>query len=311
MNVAVLGGSGMLGSMMVDWLSRERSMAVTATVRTPRQLHHFRERCAEVQWRLLEVDDCLLQDLTEVIRDCEWVINCIGVIKPYIHDDRPSETERAVLVNAMFPHLLARAAEQSDCHVLQIATDCVFSGQKGSYMEHDYHDALDVYGKTKSLGEVSSLKVHHLRVSIVGPESLRHTSLLDWFLCHPHGSVVQGYTNHRWNGITTLHFARLCHGIITQRLRLGHVHHIVCAGAVTKADLLNCAAESYQRTDIRITSSSAPTFVDRTLATADPALNRELWSVAGYSHPPSVAQMVGELAQFDYRFRSELCGEER
>src|ERR1700740_3333356 len=114
MNVAVLGGSGMLGSMVVDRLSRERSFAVTATVRTSKQLHELRERCAGVRWGLLQVDSCSLHDVSDVIHDCEWVINCIGVIKPYIHDDRPAETERAVVVNALFPHLLARAAEQTN-----------------------------------------------------------------------------------------------------------------------------------------------------------------------------------------------------
>ena len=40
--------------------------------------------------------------------------------------------------------------------VIQIATDCVFDGLKGNYTEDDKHNAIDVYGKTKSLGEVSA-----------------------------------------------------------------------------------------------------------------------------------------------------------
>jgi dTDP-4-dehydrorhamnose reductase len=307
MNVAVLGGSGMLGSMTVDWLCRDRSLTVIATVRTPKLLQEFRDRCRAAEWRLFDVKHLKLADLLDVIRGSEWVINCIGIIKPYIHDDNAVETEHAILTNALFPHLLASAADQAGCHVLQIATDCVFSGQKGQYLEHDKHDALDVYGKTKSLGEVFSDKVHHLRVSIIGPEPLRHASLLDWFLHQPRGSSVSGYTNHRWNGITTMHFARLCHGLMTHQSRLAHLHHVVPAGAITKAELLHCIAENYRRDDIRITPTEAPTGADRTLATADPTLNRELWAVAGHPQPPSVAQMVAELTQFDYRFRREPC----
>ena len=54
--------------------------------------------------------------------------------------------------------------------VLQIATDCVYSGAQGAYVETDLHDALDVYGKTKSLGECQEPNVYHLRCSIIGPE---------------------------------------------------------------------------------------------------------------------------------------------
>ena len=45
--------------------------------------------------------------------------------------------------------------EQSNGPILQIATDCVYSGATGGYTESSSHDALDVYGKTKSLGEVA------------------------------------------------------------------------------------------------------------------------------------------------------------
>ncbi len=110
MKVAVLGGSGMLGSMVVDFLSRDHSSEVIATVRASRLLEEFQDRCRGVEWRLLDADHCTLVDLTNVIDGFEWVINCIGVIKPHIHDDNPVERERAVVVNAVFPHLLARAA---------------------------------------------------------------------------------------------------------------------------------------------------------------------------------------------------------
>ena len=95
--------------------------------------------------------------------------HAIGVIKPYIRDDDAAAVERALRVNGLFPHILARAAERSGCRVLQIATDCVYAGTIGNYREAAPHDALDVYGKTKSLGEVNSAAVHHLRCSIIGP----------------------------------------------------------------------------------------------------------------------------------------------
>jgi dTDP-4-dehydrorhamnose reductase len=304
MRVIVLGASGMLGSMVLDSLRRDTNLEVGATTRDGELLKTLEARSSGVQWQLLDAFGCDIPEILRVIDQATWVINCIGVIKPYIHDDNPAEIERAISVNAVFPHLLAHAAEQCDAQVLQIATDCVYSGEKGNYSEHDKHDALDVYGKTKSLGEAYSDRVHHLRCSIIGPEPKRHDSLLDWFLNQPNKSTVSGYLNHRWNGVTTLHFARLCHGFVTQGLRLTHVQHVVPENMVSKAELLGFFAREFQRKDITISPSQADVVIDRTLSTCNDALNRDLWSSAGYTEPPSVERMVAELAAFDYRFAS-------
>src|SRR5437868_4207618 len=81
----------------------------------------------------------------KTFRPYSRVINCIGLIKPYCDN-----VQSAIKVNALFPHKLP-------ANSIQIATDCVYSGSKGGYIETDPHDALDVYGKTKSLGEAKHL----------------------------------------------------------------------------------------------------------------------------------------------------------
>jgi dTDP-4-dehydrorhamnose reductase len=111
---------------------------------------------------------------------------------------------------------------------------------------------------------------------------------------------VNGYTNHQWNGVTTLHFARLCHGIITHQPDLPHVQHIIPTDSLSKCDLLRCFAREYRRTDISVIPGEAKTVIDRTLRTSDGVLNQRLWANAGYATPPTVLQMVAELAQYDY-----------
>jgi len=300
--VIVLGATGMLGSMVLNYLSQDPSLQLTATARNPELIGKLRTSFSHVQWQVLDAATCNVRDLVDVLEDAEWAVNAIGVIKPYIHDDNAAEVERAVIVNALFPHLLAHAAGQSGCRVLQIATDCVYSGSKGHYVEKDSHDPLDVYGKTKSLGEVYSPNVYHLRCSIIGPEPKGHISLMDWFLKQPRNSGVSGYTNHQWNGVTTLHFAKVCRGIIENGLKLPHVHHVIPTGSISKAELLGSFSREYQRGDITIKPVPASTVIDRTLATMNEQSNRQLWEAAGYTKPPSVPEMVAELARFDYRF---------
>jgi dTDP-4-dehydrorhamnose reductase len=304
--VIVLGASGMLGSMALDYLSRDSDLQLCATARSQDVIQKFRPRPDNTAWRRLDAERCTVKEIADVLGDSAWAINAIGVIKPHIHDDNAAEVERAVAVNALFPHLLARAAGQTGCRVLQISTDCVFSGRRGHYAEKDEHDPLDVYGKTKSLGEVFADSVHHLRCSIIGPEPKGHISLMDWFLRQPPDSRVNGYTNHQWNGVTTLHFAKVCQGVIKHTLKMPHIQHVIPADTVSKAELLQCFAREYERQDITITPVKTTVAADRTLATTNESLNRQLWEAAGYKEPPSVPQMVAELARFNYRFSQEI-----
>lgn len=207
------------------------------------------------------------------------MINCIGLIKPYCDD-----VEAAVRINALFPHSLPPGT-------IQIATDCVYDGQDGNYVETDPHNATDVYGKTKSLGEASHL--NNLRCSIIGPELKGHTSLHDWLLAQ--NTEVRGFTNHYWNGITTYHFAKICEGIIRENIELPSLQHIVPADNVNKAQLLQIIANAYGK-NIKINRVEADEFCDRTLSTSNPKLNLRLWQAAGYSKPPTIKEMVEELA---------------
>lgn len=250
----VLGGTGMLGSMVA------KTLGVYGTDRA-------------------DLDAERPQYSSYIAEDHDYIVNCIGMIKPYC-----SDSGRAIRVNALFPHYLPEGT-------IQIATDCVYSGMRGKYVETDPHDALDVYGKTKSLGEGSKLK--NLRCSIIGPEVKNHISLLDWFLAQE--ETVNGFTNHLWNGITTYHFAKIVGGIVAEEIELPYLQHIVPADVVTKSELLQIIAKAYKK-DITIRETKAPYTVDRTLSTINPELNLRLWKAAGYDKPPTIREMVEELA---------------
>lgn len=299
--VLVLGASGMLGSMVTDLLSRDDSLDVAATVRSADLADKASQRIKNVEWRLFEIKT-QTETLSQLhdLPGADWVINAIGIIKPYARDDRPDEVAQAIRVNAAFPHWLARAFPSS--RILQIATDCVYSGVKGLYVETDKHDALDVYGKTKSLGEVSLENVNHLRCSIIGPEPKSYVSLLEWFRRQPPNAKLTGFVNHSWNGVTTLHYGKVCQAIIKDNTPLPHLQHLVPRGDITKHELLCCFARCHDRSDIEITPVNAPAEIDRRLDTENAQLNSKLWKNAGYpADLPSVEEMVEELAAFEFR----------
>lgn len=296
----VLGASGMLGSMVADVLSRDPALAVTGTVRSESLVGAVQKRLPGVEWRLFDGERACSGSDLEVLSGYDWVINCIGVTKPLIRDDHAPDVERAVQINTVLPYRLGVRIAHDGGRMLQIATDCVYSGARGAYREDDPHDALDVYGKTKSLGEARYPGVHHLRCSIVGPEPKDFRFLLEWFRRQSRHARVKGYTNHRWNGITTLHFAKLGLGIIKTGLTLPAVQHVVPGDTVTKEELLREFARWYRREDIEIEGVAATSTVDRTLGTGRPDVNRTIWQAAGYPEPPRVSEMVGEVSRHDY-----------
>lgn len=297
--VAILGANGMLGSMIVRVLSRDENFRLIGTVREKIEAKLLAKKYPKVKIRVLDLDGAGVREIKQAIYDADWVINCIGILKPYISEDDPFKIERAIRINALYPHHLATAAGEIEAKIIQIETDCSFSGTKGNYTETDSHDPLDVYGKTKSLGETYNKNVYHLRCSIIGPEPKAHVSLLDWFLYQPKNSQINGFTNHLWNGVTTLHFARAVSGIIKKNLKLPRMQHFLPADKLSKAELLKHAKKAFHREDLKIKPIKAKVVSDRTLATIDQKTNQKIWQAAGYKKVPTIGQMLEELGEFN------------
>lgn len=284
-NVLVLGATGMLGSACYKYFSGENDFRTTGTSRS--QSTEFL-KCSNIS------------DLSKILsrHKIDRIINCIGVIKPRIKEQNNATILDAILMNSIFPLELAEIAESKKIKVIQIATDCVYSGAKGDYVENDFHDAVDIYGKTKSLGEVKSNYFFNLRTSIIGRELNRVSSLLEWFLSQ-NNTEIQGFTNHFWNGISTYHFARICAAIFRSDNDFYGTQHLVPVDSVSKAQLLEIFKMVYERKDITIIKSINPSSINRTLATENLERNDLLWSLAGYKGAPSVAQIVKEMKEFE------------
>ena len=274
--ISILGIDGMLGSAVFDVFKKSKFDIIG------------------INRSKLDAISAEINDIRKVIDNSDYIINCIGIIKPYIDDNNSCEVERAIQINALFPYKLS----QCGCKVIQIATDCVFDGKEGNYKETDKHNALDVYGKTKSLGEVNSENFLNLRCSIIGLEKKSKKSLLEWFINQNRDAKVNGYMNHFWNGITTYVFAKICMGIIENDLWFSGLQHIVPANILSKADMLYLFSEVFSRRDISIDKINANEGINRTLGTNNEIRNKQLWEAAGYSRIPNIEEMICEINNY-------------
>ena len=256
--ILVLGKTGMLGSMIYEYLIQSSKHTVVATARKQFDVDKF----------------SIKQDDFSYLLDFDYIINCIGIVKPYCKDTDPIGKRKAILVNALFPHILSAYCKKSGAKLIQIATDCVYSGKYGNYNEDATHDAEDVYGKTKSLGEVYDGNVLNIRCSIIGPELQNNLGLLEWFLHQDEKAPLRGYSNHKWNGVTTLQFAKLClkiieNNIFSELIKRSHLYHFTPNNTVSKYELLNLFQEVFKK-NITINPAESEQAIDRTLATKYP-----------------------------------------
>jgi dTDP-4-dehydrorhamnose reductase len=136
----------------------------------------------------------------------------------------------------------------------------------GNYATDDERDAEDVYGFSKALGEVvaETGKCQIIRASIIGPQLKGGAGLMGWF--QSQRTSVKGFTNHHWNGITTLEWAKLASEIMRGELTPARpILQVSSAAPLSKFELLQAISETWAH-HINIEPVAAPQRIDRTLA---------------------------------------------
>ncbi len=232
MRILILGGGGMLGHRLSRaWASH---FDVWATYLKPALAYqHFHLLDEAHQFGEIQAEK--LEDIQSVIQKVnpDVVINAIGIVK---QRQESSSRKIANSINAVFPHQLAALCQKNHCRLIQISTDCVFSGKKGHYSEMDQPDPVDAYGMAKLLGEVDEDDVLTLRTSLVGWELENRLSLMEWFAAQ-RGKSVSGYRKAVFSGFTTQAMGTLLEQIILQQPELSGIFHLA-SEPINKYDLL-------------------------------------------------------------------------
>ena len=277
MKVLILGGEGMAGHLLFDYLASRTMHEVWCTARSSRETAHS-----------LRLDVRDEGELSRVLAREPWdvVVNCAGILNQSAEND----VRAALEVNSLLPHRLVHLAKSIGYRLIHISTDCVFSGKTGGYREDAIKDGTSVYAKTKSLGEIDQALHLTIRTSIVGPE-IRQSGigLLHWFM--QRSGTIPGYTNVWWNGVTTLVLAQFIEMELTSSL-CGLVH-LCQPNAISKHSLLTLFRETFGREDVDIVPND------------EVVLDRTIQSTRLDVSPPSLSyeDMMGELKEWIFTHR--------
>jgi dTDP-4-dehydrorhamnose reductase len=289
--VLVLGGTGMLGHVL--WRACAERFDAYATVRADEPSAEAAEMLDPeriVTGVRVEEPRSIARALEETRADA--VVNCIGVVKQAVDD--PAVAIRA---NALFPHELAAACRERGARLIHVSTDCVFSGQKGGYAEADPPDPVDVYGRSKLLGEVTTPGALTIRTSMIGREIATSHGLLEWFLAQS-GGTVRGFTRAVFSGPTTPVLSRAIADVLERHQSLEGLYHLG-AEPIDKHELLLLLRDAFE-VEVEVEPDES-VVIDRSLDSTS------FRTATGWS-PPSWQEMVAELAQSAERYANVRQG---
>ena len=198
--------------------------------------------------------------LLEVMGDFrpDAVVNAVGIVK---QRGAAKEAIPSLEINALLPHRLALLCRTVGARLVHMSTDCVFSGSKGSYTEEDVPDPVDLYGRTKLLGEVADTNCVTLRTSIIGLELSRKTGLIEWFLAQR--GRIRGFTRALYTGLTTAEMSRVIERVLVDHPHLSGVWQ-VASEPINKHELLVRFSGVLGRDDVSIVPDDAVR-IDRSL----------------------------------------------
>lgn len=284
--ILILGSTGMLGKMVYSYLTENTSYKILST---EKEVNYSNLNSTNFNVRSDSLEKILINFNPDVL------VNCIGLIKPNINEEDKNSINDAFLINSYFPLLISKLSNKYKYKYIQIGTDCVFSGDLGSYVETSYPDAKDIYGKSKIAGEILTQNKLLIRSSIVGPESGDGRSLLNWII-HNKNKKIFGYEDHLWNGITTLNFAKIVLGIINNESYDISLQHLIPKDIVTKYELL-IYFKKYFNLNVDVEKTDSGVYIDRTLSTINKNKNSILWNNAGYQNVPTIEENIYELSK--------------
>ena len=117
MRFLILGCNGMAGHMISLYL-KERGHDVVGFARKDLGLV-----------KIIVGDITNTSHLRDVITDGHFdtIVNCVGVLNKNAENNKSN----AVFINSYIPHWLADITTDLDTYVIQMSTDCVFSGNGG------------------------------------------------------------------------------------------------------------------------------------------------------------------------------------
>lgn len=234
MKILILGGNGMIGHKMYQTISKIHK-DTWVTLRKSLTSYSYSE-IYNPEKVIDNIDLINFQTISNQLNKInpDIVVNACGIT---IRRGIETLKSNSIILNSALPHFLNEWVTSNNKRLIHFSTDCVFTGAKGDYLDNDNKDAYDLYGSTKSMGEVIDSKYAiTLRGSMIGSELENKTELFEWFLKQKN-KKIKGFNKVIYSGITTTKMAEIVLKLIDQFPNLSGVYNI-SSKPISKFELL-------------------------------------------------------------------------
>lgn len=237
--ICILGHRGMLGNILFEYF------------------HSLGHECLTIDRKFSIVSaEIWFDELIQLKPD--WVINATSFTSK-----SPETKQTHWEVNFSLPFLLAKALPDG-IGFIQPSTDAVFPCRGGGpYWAEDPLAPDDDFGLAKKMSEECISRPYHfiIRTSLIGPEVEGvKKNLLAWTLNQ--GSTFSGFSNHRFNGITTLQWAKLAEKIMNGEFPDQKLLQPAIDPALSLVELMTMIRETWKM-PAKIQAVEAPTPLNR------------------------------------------------
>ena len=246
----VLGANGLIGANVIFSLKQYSKNSWNIYAVTRRGVVQYFKKFGVNHLYVTNYFDDFEQLLS--ISSADIVINCVGVVSQNFSQKKYSDF---IKWNSYFSAVLHERCIHHKVRLLNISTDCVFSIQSGDNFEDSDRFAVDLYGSSKRLGEISSQYGHTIRLSSVGFEysKCKH-GLLEWFL-GTDKAQVPGFANATYSGTSGSEVFRIIDYVLDHWDEFKLIHFQ--GYEINKFELLNLFKEVFEK-NIIVKESSTP-----------------------------------------------------
>ena len=289
MNIIVTGGSGMVGSSFLMYLSNNKKYDLVNIYNLNKINFDFSSNVKVDITNRKEV--LFLKKLHP-----EIIIHCAALTKISL-----CETHRKLAhkVNVIGTKNIVELSKITNAKLIYLSTDAVFDGKKGNYMEQEKPNPLTIYGKTKFEGENICLDeladAIVIRTNIFGINNIeREPNFTESILCHLKNNLnYNAFIDARFSPIYVYKLIKIIEDL--EKSNADGIYHVSSNDFLTKYEFAKILAEIFNYDGNLIQPISVKSISKNIKYPKDLTLNNDKVSRFLKIKIPSVKEMMIEF----------------
>jgi dTDP-4-dehydrorhamnose reductase len=296
MKVGVTGASGMLGTALISHLSKSYRVFATSRGKSLEGKN--------INWDCFNLTDAtLLNEWLQKINP-DIVIHCAAIISVDFCEDNPNLAKK---LHIEATEVILNYLDSKGARLIYISTDSVFDGKKhGSYRESDLVSPLNVYAKTKIIGEKSVQAMNNglvLRTNIIGWTRANKTSFAEWVLNSLNDNMPLNLFHDVYFSPLNVYELSLIIEKIIEKPILG-LYHCGSRDNISKYDFGKKMAKIFQLPNLNINRVSVDSFDYKAIRPKNMALNSDkLSNELQYDIPSAIDSITLMKSQYDNKLK--------